>query len=96
MKNKNLITKNNKLFSSWPLILGRDGPTSNAYRLAIQYINENRHITATEVNKVLAFSGISISQDMLDEILSRPRLDFSNLDSNTIKKRKILTNNRYS
>jgi len=63
---------------------------SNAYRLAIQYINESRPITAVEVNKVLAFSGISISQDMLNKILSRPRLDFSDLDSSTIKTEKFL------
>ena len=63
---------------------------SNAYRLAIQYINEGRPITAIEVNKVLAFSGISISQDILNKILSRPRLDFSNLDSSTIKTEKFL------
>lgn len=90
LKNKNLITKKNRCFSSWPSILGRDGPMSNAYRLAIQYINESRPITATEVNKVLAFSGISISQDMLNKILSRPRLDFSDLDSSTIKTEKFL------
>ena len=63
---------------------------SNAYRLAIQYINESRPITVVEVNKVLAFSGISISPDMLNKILSRPRLDFSNLDSSTIKTEKFL------
>ena len=45
---------------------------SNAYCLAIQYIKESRPITAVEVNKVLAFSGVSISQDMLNKILSRP------------------------
>ena len=90
MKNQKSITKLNRCFSSWPSILGRDGPMSNAYRLAIQYINESRPITAVEVNKVLAFSGISISQDMLNKILSRPRLDFSDLDSNTIKTEKFL------
>ncbi len=63
---------------------------SNAYCLAIQYIKESRPITAVEVNKVLAFSGISISQDMLNKILSRPRLDFGDLDSNTIKTAKFL------
>lgn len=40
---------------------------------------------AVLVNKVLSFSGISISQDMLNKILSRPRLDFFDLDSNTLK-----------
>lgn len=57
MKNQKLISKLNRHVSSWPSILGREGPMSNAYRLAIQYINEKRAITAVEVNKVLAFSG---------------------------------------
>lgn len=90
MKNQKLITKLNRPMSSWPSILGREGPISNAYRLATQYVNEGKPITAVEVNKVLAFSGISISQDMLNEILSRPRLNFSNLDSSTIKTDKFL------
>lgn len=86
MNTLKLITKLNRCF--WPSILGRDGPMSNAYCLAIQYIKESRPITAVEVNKVLAFSGIS--QDMLNKILSRPRLDFCDLDSNTIKTGKFL------
>ena len=90
MKNQKLITILNRHVSSWPSILGRKGPMSNAYRLAIQYINEDRPITAVEVKKVLAFSGISISQDMLNIILSRPRLDYSDLDSSTIKTEKFL------
>jgi hypothetical protein len=65
--------------------LGKRGPLVSAYQLAIKYINEGKTITAVEVNKVLAFSGIKISQNMLDEILSRSRLEFKNLDSNTIR-----------
>ena len=90
MKNQKLITELNRSLSSWPSILGREGPMSNAYRLATQYINEDRLITAIEVNKVLAFAGISISQDMLDKTLSRARLDLDNLDSSTIKTEKFL------
>ena len=48
------------------------------------------HITAVEVNKVLAFSGIKITQDTLDKILSGPRLEFSNLDSDTIRSDNFL------
>lgn len=53
--------------------------------MASYYINQRKVITAAEVNRVLAFSNIHISQDMLNEILKRSRLEFSNLDSNTIK-----------
>lgn len=90
MKNQKMITKFNSTMSNWPSILGREGPMANAYRLAMQYIKEDRLITAVEVNKVLAFSGISISQDMLEKILSRPRLEFTDLDSSTIKTEKFL------
>lgn len=89
MKNQNLITKKDISIKSLPSILG-EGPMSSAYRLAIQYINEGRPITAVEVNKVLAFSGLGITQDMLDKILYSTRIDFFNLDSSTIKTDKFL------
>lgn len=89
MKNQKLITKLNRSIC-WPSILGKNGPMFNAYRLAIQYINQGRPISAVEINKVLAFSGISNNQDMLNKILSRPRLDFSDLDASTIKTEKFL------
>lgn len=53
-------------------------------------IKSRKTITAIEVNKVLAFSGVTISQSTLDEILSRPRLEFSNLTADTIKTDKFL------
>jgi hypothetical protein len=58
--------------------------------LANKYIKEGKHITAIEVNKVLAFSGIKITQNILDGILSKPIIKFSNLDSNTIRSNKFL------
>lgn len=61
-----------------------------AHLLAIKYINKGKPITAVEVNKVLAFSGIKITQDILDKILSGPRLEFSNLDPNTIRSDKFV------
>jgi len=57
----------------------------SAYKLANMYINSGEIITANEVNSVLAFSGISITQNMLDTILSRSRLEFSNLDSEIVR-----------
>jgi hypothetical protein len=72
------------------LILGKKGPLEPAHKLAIKYINKGKPITAVEVNKVLAFSDIKITQKMLDKILSMPRLDFSNLDSNTIRSDRFL------
>jgi len=81
---------NDKSTIDWPKILGKKGSQIPAHILANKYINEGKLITAVKVNKVLSFSGIKISQDILDKILSRPRLEFSNLDSNTIRSDKFL------
>jgi hypothetical protein len=74
----------------WPVILGRKGDLLPAYRIANEYLNKGKHITAVEVNKVLAFSGVKITQDTLNKILSRPRLEFSNLNSDTIRSDNFL------
>ena len=83
-------TKNLSL--DWPKILGKTGFLLPAHRLASKYIKECKEITAEEVNKVLSFTDINISQSMLDKILKRPRLEFFNLSSNTIKSDYFLKN----
>jgi hypothetical protein len=60
--------------------------------LANKYIKQNKLITAVEINRVMAFSKIKISQSMLDKILKRSRLEFSNLNSDTIKSSYFLKN----
>lgn len=92
MKNKRYSTNVKKSKLDWPKILGRQGDLLPAYRLANKYINESKSITAVEVNKVLAFAGIKITQPELDKILSKPRLEFSNLDSDTIRSDFFLQN----
>jgi hypothetical protein len=77
---------------NWSKVLGRTGSLLPAHRLANKYINQNKFITVAEVNKVLAFSNIKISQSILDKILKRSRLEFSNLDSDTIKSSYFLKN----
>lgn len=57
----------------------------SAYKLANTYINSGEIITANEVNNVLAFSGFSITQNMLDTLLNRSRLEFSNLDPGIVR-----------
>lgn len=75
MTMKRFYTTNNNTDMSvidWPEVLGRRGPLLPAHRLASQYIKEGKPITAVEVNKVLAFADINITQPMLKEILNRP------------------------
>ena len=94
MKNKKFL--NNFQFAyfsskvNWPLVLGKKGPLNIAYLLANKYIKEERLITATEVNNVLFSSNIKITKNELDNLLNKPRLKFSNLDSNTIRSKKFL------
>jgi hypothetical protein len=76
----------------WSKVLGRTGSLLPAHRLTSKYIKQGKPITAVEVNKVLAFSNIKISQSRLDEILKRSRLEFSNLDFDTIKSDYFINN----
>jgi hypothetical protein len=92
LKNFYSTSASNKANIDWPEVLGRRGPLLPAHRLANQYINKAKRITAVEVDKVLAFAEIKITQTKLDEILSRPRLEFSNLDSNTTRSDYFLQN----
>lgn len=61
------------------------------YTLAMKYIKNSYLITAFEINNVLAFLNVIISQDILDEILSKPRLEFNDLNVETIKTEKFLS-----
>ena len=92
MKKVYYSTNTKNLSLDWPLILGRTGDLLPAYRLAKKFIKQDKPITAAEVNEVLAFSNIKISQDMLDKILKRPRLEFSNLNVDTIRSDYFLKN----
>lgn len=51
----------------------------------MKYLKGVKTITAAEVNSVLAFAGISITQTLLDQVLSSPRLVFTNLSLYTLK-----------
>lgn len=92
IKNFYSTSANNKTGIDWPEVIGRRGPLLPANRLANQYINKAKLITAEKVNKVLAFADIKITQSKLDEILSGPRLEFSNLDSDTTRSDYFLQN----
>jgi len=83
-------TSANNVRIDWPEVLGRRGPLLPAHRLANQFIKEGKPITAAEVNKVLAFAGISITQPELDIILS-PSKVYSNPDS---QKKQITKDNK--
>ena len=66
------------------------GNQSSAYNLAIGYIKEGKPITAIEVNKVLSFSNIKIDQETLNKVLAQPRLEFTDLNIDTVKTDKFV------
>lgn len=76
----------------WPEILGRRGPLLPAHHIAYNYIKEGKPIRAVDVNRVLSFADIKITQPRLDKILSTSTLELSNLDCNTIKSDYFLQN----
>lgn len=106
MKNKNLFYRDYRhlyekrqafhscftfLKKDWSLIKqSKTGLENSPYTLAMKYIKSNYLITAFEVNNVLAFLNVVIYQDLLDEILSKPRLEFNDLTKDTIKTDKFL------
>lgn len=59
--------------------------------MAIKYIKDVKLITAQEVNDVLAFLGISITQKDLENLLSSDRLVFSNLSLSTLRSPEFLS-----
>ena len=50
----------------------------------MEYIQKDIRITASEVNNVLALTGLSVDQSTLDLVLSKNPLSFSNLDENIV------------
>nr|YP_009262059.1 hypothetical protein [Chrysoporthe austroafricana]AMX22134.1 hypothetical protein [Chrysoporthe austroafricana] len=94
-KNNFLTSVNLKVNTKdWPLIYNKKsenlGNSLSPYQLAMKYLKSVNAITALEVNNVLAFSGISITQNLLDNILNRPRLVFQNLSLCTLNSSEFL------
>lgn len=56
------------------------------------YIDKGQYITAKEINDVLVYSNIIVTQCVLDKLLKIPKLEFSNLDSKTTRSTKFLEN----
>lgn len=81
---KNKRTKRNKV--------GFDYKSNQSHQVAIAILNQGKPIRAKDVNKVLAPAGIKINQDTLNKLLNKPRLVFTNLDSNTTKSDLFMKN----
>ena len=96
MKNTSLIRENNKQLitvkkhkRNYNTITATD--IISGYRLVNKFIKKG-NITAADVNQVLKFAGVKITQSELDSVLVTPRLKFSNLDRDTIKSKEYLQN----
>lgn len=89
---RNLNSANRVL--DWPLVRSRANAISkenlSPYSLAMLYIKGGAAITASEVNNVLSLTDISLDQNTLDNILSKPRVSFKELNENTVLSAEFL------
>ena len=85
-KNNKLLKENKRYYNT---IMFED--ITSGYRLVNKYIKKG-NITAADVNRVLKFASIKITQSELDSVLTTPKLEFYNLDRDTILSTEYLQN----
>lgn len=57
----------------------RKGPNSYAHKLASEHINSKLPVTAKIINDILAYCNISISDDILNNLINSPRIFINDL-----------------
>lgn len=72
------LPKNGK--DKWKVVLGRGGPNQDSHRLAFEHIKNGKPVTAKIINDILAYCNITITDEILKDLLKAPRLVFNNLD----------------
>jgi hypothetical protein len=66
--------------SKWKIVLGRSGPNKHSHILASECIKRGKPITANDINKILAYCNIKITEDQLKDILKTPSFVLNHLD----------------
>jgi hypothetical protein len=65
---------------------GGCGPKQHSHRLAVEHMKSNKPVTAKIINDILAYCDISISDEILKDLLNSPRFVFNDLNKDeTIK-----------
>jgi hypothetical protein len=103
-KNNNLGKENNskkksspennnksKLDNRWKEILGRAGPNKHAHVLAIELINSGKPVNAENINEILAYCNIKITEQELKSLINTTSFTLTNLNKKSITK-EILKN----
>jgi len=85
-KSKTTIDKEN-----WKIILGRKGPIEYIHKLANEYIQSQKPVTFKIINEILAHCNISITADILNDLINAPSIIIKHLDSKETP--KILKDN---
>jgi hypothetical protein len=89
--NSSNFNKNNNNRNKWKIILGRSGTNQLVHKLAYEQIRSGKPVTIKIMNDILLYCNIQINEEILEDILNRPRFVFDNLDTDeTMKKLKAV------
>lgn len=70
----------------WKIILGRSGPIQYSHKLAFEIIKSGKPVNYKNINLILAYCNIKITEDILKDLITRPRFLFKDLNKDeTIK-----------
>lgn len=87
-KNEQKKTKDS-LDNRWKNILGRTGPNKHSHVIAFEQLNSNKPVTASKINEVLAFCGLSITDEMLKHLIDTPSFTVTGLNRKNRTKKII-------
>lgn len=70
----------------WKTILGRSGPIPYSHKLAFEIIKSGKPINYKNINLILSFCNIKITEEILKDLITRPSFLFKDLNKDeTIK-----------
>ena len=81
----------NLVEENWKTILGRKGPNQHSHNLAAEHILSKKPVNYKIINEILAYCEISITDEILQDLINSPRIILNNLD--TEESKKILKDN---
>ena len=78
-----------KLDNRWKEILGRTGSNKHAHALAIELMNSGKTVTAENINEILVFCNIKITEQQLKSLVHTTSFTLNNLNEKSITKEII-------
>ena len=77
----------------WKTILCRKGPIQFSHKLALEHINNNKPVNCKIINDILAYCNITITDEILQNLINSPRIVINNLDTEGSTTKKIIKDN---